>query len=323
MQQTPHKAKVAINCLVYNHEPYLLDCLEGFVMQQTDFPFVAIVHDDASTDHSADIIREYAAKYPDIIHPIYETENQYSKKDGFLVCIMDNALAATDAEYVAMCEGDDYWTDPHKLKKQVDFMDAHPEYILTSHRYTIYNQATGTWDQDYVADLFKQHPEGFAFTNVDNFSTWITKTMTLMYRSTVAMPHDISRFRYWRDVHRNYYILKQGKGFCLPMNAAVYRRQEGGIFTSLSDIQKGRIGYLVMNELAQANLEDVDLQNHFQTLHRVFLDSIRARIQRGESITLKKDMRTYLQTDWQRNGFAGVVYSIRKMLLSFCYRFRK
>ena len=113
MPNIPRKPLVAIKCLVFNHEPYLRDCLEGFVMQQTDFPFVAIVHDDASTDHSADIIREYAAKYPDIILPIYETENQYSKHDGSLGRIMNTAVDATGAKYVAMCEGDDYWTDPH------------------------------------------------------------------------------------------------------------------------------------------------------------------------------------------------------------------
>lgn len=93
MSDTPFKpALVAIKCLVFNYEPYLGDCLEGFVMQQTDFPFVAIVHDDASTDHSADIIREYATKYPDIILPIYETENQYSKHDGSLGRIMNAAV---------------------------------------------------------------------------------------------------------------------------------------------------------------------------------------------------------------------------------------
>lgn len=125
MSDTPFKpALVAIKCLVFNHEPYLRDCLEGFVMQQTDFPFVAIVHDDASTDHSADIIREYAAKYPDIILPIYETENQYSKHDGSLGRIMNAAVDATGAKYVAMCEGDDYWTDPHKLQKQVDILES-------------------------------------------------------------------------------------------------------------------------------------------------------------------------------------------------------
>lgn len=131
---------VAIKCLVYNHEPYLRDCLEGFVMQQTNFPFVAIVHDDASTDNSAAIIREYEEKYPDIIKPIYEAENQYSKRDGSLGRIMNAAVDATGAKYVAMCEGDDYWTDPLKLQKQVDFMETNPEYGLCYAKAYRYNE---------------------------------------------------------------------------------------------------------------------------------------------------------------------------------------
>ena len=124
------QALVAIKCLVYNHEPYLRDCLEGFVMQQTNFPFVAIVHDDASTDGSAGIIRKYTEKYPHIFKPIYETQNQYSKHDGTLYKIMNEAIDATGAKYVAMCEGDDYWTDPLKLQKQVDFLEANLEYSM-------------------------------------------------------------------------------------------------------------------------------------------------------------------------------------------------
>lgn len=114
---------VAIHCLVYNHEPYLRDCFEGFVMQKTNFRFVAIVHDDVSKDGSAAIIREYAEKYPDIFLPIYETENQYSKHDGSLERIMNAAIDATGAKYVAMCEGDDFWVDPLKLQKQVDILE--------------------------------------------------------------------------------------------------------------------------------------------------------------------------------------------------------
>ena len=129
---TDIKPLVSIRCLVYNHEPYLRQCLDGFVMQKTNFAFEAIVHDDASTDNSAAIIREYAEKYPDIIKPIYETENQYSKKDGSLRRIMNEAIHP-DAQYIAFCEGDDYWTDPLKLQKQVDFMTLHTECSLTYH----------------------------------------------------------------------------------------------------------------------------------------------------------------------------------------------
>lgn len=124
---TFNKPLVAIQCLVYNHEPYLRDCLNGFVMQRTNFPFVAIVHDDASTDNSASVIREYAEKYPNIIKPIYEKENQWRKPDGSLLRIMNNAIDENGARYIAICEGDDYWTDPHKLQKQVDILETNPK----------------------------------------------------------------------------------------------------------------------------------------------------------------------------------------------------
>ena len=122
--------KVIIRCLVYNHEPYLRDCLDGFVMQKTNFPFKAVVHDDCSTDGSASILREYAEKYPDIIEPIYETENLYSKRDGSLGRVMAKACNGR-SKYFALCEGDDYWIDPYKLQKQVDYMDSHPECTMT------------------------------------------------------------------------------------------------------------------------------------------------------------------------------------------------
>lgn len=115
---------VSIKCFVYNQAPYLRQCLDGFVMQKTNFAFEAIVHDDASTDNSAEIIREYAEKYPNIIKPILETENQYSKHDGTLESILNESCKG---QYIAVCEGDDYWTDPYKLQKQVDYLESHPE----------------------------------------------------------------------------------------------------------------------------------------------------------------------------------------------------
>ena len=118
---------VSIICTAYNHEKYIRDALEGFVMQKTNFRFEAIVHDDASTDGTATIIREYAEKYPDIIKPIYETENQYSKHDGSLQKIMNEAC---NGKYIAICEGDDYWTDSYKLQKQIDFLESHRDYTM-------------------------------------------------------------------------------------------------------------------------------------------------------------------------------------------------
>lgn len=139
---------VSIRCIVYNHEPYLRQCLDGFVMQRTTFPFEAIVHDDASTDGSAAIIREYAEKYPGIIKPIFETENQYSKHDGSLNRIMNTARHPA-AKYVAFCEGDDYWIDPLKLQKQVDFLEMNPSYNMVYTNYKEDHNGTiknGSWN---------------------------------------------------------------------------------------------------------------------------------------------------------------------------------
>ena len=139
---------VSIRCAVYNHEPYLRQCLDGFVMQQTTFPFEAIVHDDASNDGSAAIIREYAEKYPDIIKPIYEAENQYSKRDGSLARIIDTAMHP-NAKYIAICEGDDYWIDPLKLQKQVDFLEKNPSYNMVYTKYKEDHNGTvrnGSWN---------------------------------------------------------------------------------------------------------------------------------------------------------------------------------
>ncbi len=122
---------VSVICLAYNHEAYIRDALEGFVMQQTDFPFEVLVHDDASTDGTADIIREYASRYPDIIRPVFQTVNQHSRG----VCIAREFLfPLVRGRYVAMCEGDDYWTDPLKLSKQVATLEAHPELDICAHR---------------------------------------------------------------------------------------------------------------------------------------------------------------------------------------------
>lgn len=118
---------VSVVCLTHNHEKYVRDALEGFIRQRTDFPFQVLVHDDASTDGTAAIIREYEQRYPKIIRPIYQKENQYSK--GVRIS-KDIIRPLIKGKYVAVCEGDDYWTDPLKLQKQADFMESHPDYSL-------------------------------------------------------------------------------------------------------------------------------------------------------------------------------------------------
>ena len=119
---------VSISCITYNHEPYIVQALNGFLMQKTSFPFEVLVHDDASTDRTADIIREYEKKFPKIIKPIYQKENQYSK--GFTSVTATWNFPRAQGKYMALCEGDDYWIDENKLQMQVDFLEHNPDYGL-------------------------------------------------------------------------------------------------------------------------------------------------------------------------------------------------
>lgn len=164
---------VAIKCLTYNHGAYIRQCLDGFVMQETDFTFIAIVHDDASTDNTADIIREYAEKYPDIIKPIYETENQYSKHDGSLRRVVNNAIPKS-VKYIAICEGDDYWTDPLKLQKQVDFLESNPEFGM------VYGKVH-TWLQEENKFGKSFGKKAHTFEELVRYNTIPTLTVVLKY----------------------------------------------------------------------------------------------------------------------------------------------
>lgn len=236
---------LTIRCFVYNHEPYLRQCLDGIVMQKTNFPFEAIVHDDASTDGSAAIIREYAEKYPDIIKPIYETENQYSKKVGTLAKIMDAAMHPS-SKYLAICEGDDYWTDPNKLQLQVDFLESHPDYVLCTHDYIEYNEFTHEFNELSQWGLPRDSKEGDDYETVeftlDNyFKAWWVQPLTSVYRRGSYVDEIRSKgYSSTIDDIFYYYVLKHGKGALLKKNMGVYRRHGGGVWTSRSEAEQNR-----------------------------------------------------------------------------------
>ena len=130
-----NKCMVSIWCMCFNHEEYVAQTLDSFLMQETDFPFEVIVSDDASTDGTADIIRSYAEKYPDIFKPVLLEENQFSKGVNLFAQYF---FQRTEGRYVAFCEGDDYWTDPKKLQIQVDFLEANPDYSACAHNTTLH-----------------------------------------------------------------------------------------------------------------------------------------------------------------------------------------
>ena len=209
---------VTIQCLTYNHESYIRQCLDGFVMQKTNFNFEAIVHDDASTDGTALIIKEYAEKYPDIIKPIYETENQYSKKDGSLNRIM---MEHTLGKYVAICEGDDYWIDSEKLQKQVDYMEKHPECGLIYTDLNFYNQG----EKRMIYSVFDKGEIPIAHNYIEMLKyrryiapcTWLIKPM-----SGLELTNQCTDFTFYLALQ----AFAKYEVHYIPIVTAVYRQLE-------------------------------------------------------------------------------------------------
>jgi glycosyltransferase involved in cell wall biosynthesis len=250
---------VSIRCTTYNQEAYISQALDGFLMQETTFPFEIVVHDDASTDRTAEIIRGYEKKFPKIIKPIYETENQYSKKDGSLRKIMDNACKG---KYIAYCEGDDYWCDPHKLQMQYEAMEAHPECSLCAHSVQLISEKgkileeflppkgvfnNGVNDQSYFAQIvFFKH-------NIQTSSYFLKKTTLQQNESIFSYPGN-------GDQKILRCCIKEGNFYFISKIMSHYRIQSNGSWTSRTATNSDAITELENNTINLNNLFDEKTQ---------------------------------------------------------------
>jgi len=164
--------------ITYNHENYIRDAIEGVLMQKTSFPIELVIGEDCSTDNTRAICIEYQQKYPEIIRLLLPEKNLGANKNFI------NTLAACKGKYIALCEGDDYWTDPYKLQKQVDFLENNPEYGLV---YTDYNrlyQKTGTIIKNFLQNKKYVIEDGVIFDKLMNFQN-ISQVCTVVFRKNI------------------------------------------------------------------------------------------------------------------------------------------
>lgn len=242
--------KVSVFCLVYNHEKYLRKCLDGFVMQKTNFKFEVLINDDSSTDASADIIREYELKYPDIIKPFYQTENQYSKGVKITREIL---LPLAKGDYFAICEGDDYWRDPLKLQKQFDILKNNDNCVLAVHKvlrifengedskkfYPTSNYNTKVYSSnDFIEKLFED--ESFYFQTSSYF--FKKEYYIELQKTNPDFTKDVS-FGDWPLL---LYLATRGDVAYLNEAMSCYRMNSNGGWSSSTSFEKKNKEHIIM-----------------------------------------------------------------------------
>ena len=230
-------------CATFNHENYIADAMNGFVMQQTTFPVVYTIVDDASTDKTPEILRQFVDEFFDMENTsvgydkdtdyghvtfaqhkinkncyfavIYLNENHYSQKKSKAPYLSE----WVDTKYIALCEGDDYWIDPLKLQKQVDFMEEHEDYSMCFHKVEILSDKR-------EKGLFSQLREG-EYTARDIYDNWIVPTCSVLYRS--GKPFETNPTIVYGDIFMYLQLAEQGKLYCIGFVGAVYRRHLGSV----------------------------------------------------------------------------------------------
>jgi glycosyltransferase involved in cell wall biosynthesis len=227
--------KVTVCTITFNHKDFIEQSLDSFLRQETTFPFEIIVHDDLSTDGTKEIIEQYEKKYPNIIKPIYQKENQYSK--GIRAISPIFVFPVAKGEYITLCEGDDYWNGVSKLEEQVNFLEKNPQYSVCYHNSVVV-------DEEDKLKSSKKNPlaRDYSIEEMLLGETFIL-TNTIMFRkfTSETLTHYQNSFKevYNGDMALMHQLAFMGKSKYLEeIEYAAYREHSGGVWSSINEVQK-------------------------------------------------------------------------------------
>ena len=215
--------------MTYMHESYIKECIEGILMQKTTFPVHVLIHDDASTDRTAEIVKEYELKYPHLIKAYYQKENSHTEKDKSERRVEFTRMQI--GKYEALCEGDDYWTDPLKLQKQTMFMEGNSGYSLCYHKHKhlkngMLSESIPSKGKDFSGMELIGTPGGIAMC---------TKFFINVYNNPKIPQNEIMT----GDYAFNAYLGTHGNAkFLADIKPSVRRWHSGGVWTTRSDLKK-------------------------------------------------------------------------------------
>lgn len=259
---------VSICCATFNQESFISQAIESFLSQKTSFKFEIIIHDDASTDGTGSIVKKYEQEHPNLIKAIYQKENQYSQG---IKPWPNFVFPIARGKYIALCEGDDYWTDPNKLQKQVDFLEANKDFIICLH---------DTIEVNEKGEFLKHRSDNFNLINekkpqiaseipVDWFLRTrgnFIHTSSFLFRNIIS---DLSFINTGKiisgDMLLLFLLLKNGRAQYLPESMSAYRHHPQGITKTPRKREKVLQSYLTLYRLLKTNYNGL-YQKEFKLL---------------------------------------------------------
>nr|WP_315149674.1 glycosyltransferase [uncultured Flavobacterium sp.] len=253
---------ISIAMLAYNHEKFIGEAIESVLIQKTNYTYKIIIAEDFSTDSTREIVLEYQKKYPDKIKLILQDKNVGASQNNV------DLLTNLEGKYIAALEGDDYWTDPLKLQKQVDFLEANKGYSICWTKYHIKNESNDFWslqEPGWVRQLDSKNNITIDLNSI--FTPYCTYTLTAMFRRGSFDLTLFKSLKYGKDNSLYAICLGQGKGMLMNFNSAVYRMHTGGIYSNASEFKQKYYSYLNLKEIVNKvplcdNLNIRNIRNH-------------------------------------------------------------
>jgi len=218
---------VSILCITYNHALFVEDALRGFLLQRTSFPFEIIVHDDASTDDTSRILARYEAAYPSVIRVVRQPINLFSTGARPLAV----AFGYAKGEFIAVCEGDDFWVDPLKLETQANALRSDPSAAVSSHDAIVVDEARRIVEASKLPGRYRSNRTAAQLRKLD---AWLLTLTWMVRRSALTFPPEINRVLNRDTFMTSVFGLHGGARYEHGLAPAVYRAHPGGVWSPLN-----------------------------------------------------------------------------------------
>lgn len=310
---------LSICMIAYNHEKFISEAIESVLMQKTSFDYELVIGEDCSTDTTRKICLEYQQKYPEKIKLLLPEKN---------LGMMPNFIATLQSctgKYIALCEGDDYWTDEHKLQKQVDFLEVNLEYAICFTDFNILEESI--LRESYISKYIQRSLYGDLYTiTIDNhLKPFLTQTCTAVFRNSDDLKlelNEISKKRLrFTDVFLFALLLRNAMGvLMLNYKSSIYRIHPGGVWSMKSESYRITESYLKFDQMNKYfKTQVLSIHEFSNNCRKAYLSMLIAQydeqLRLGDKKRALKTSLELLKVDFRIPNFRAFLYRFKTILL--------